>query len=411
MLNWAKPFNIFCFLDNCQYPETTSEFECLLAVGAKVSLELTDDVHAFEKLKSFYQLHKGWMFGFFGYDLKNNYEGLHSENVDRVSFPDIHFFVPGIIIRLNRQSVTIFSDEPAEDIYRSIVNTSPYCSEYDLKVEIKTRISREDYLGKIKKIQNHIQRGDCYELNFCQEFYAEDVQVEALPLFQRLAALSNNPFSAFYKLRDKYCLCASPERYLKKSGKRLFSQPMKGTSGRDFGNKEQDEENRRYLLQSEKEKSENVMIVDLVRNDLSKVCRQSTVKVDELFGVYSFPMVHQMISTISGEMKENLSWVDVVKETFPMGSMTGAPKKRVMELIEAFEETKRGLFSGAIGYINPDEDFDFNVVIRSMMYNEPGRYLSFQTGSAITFYSKPEDEYKECLLKAKAMIKILGGEN
>jgi para-aminobenzoate synthetase component I len=211
-----------------------------------------------------------------------------------------------------------------------------------------------------------------------------------------------------YKLDDTFCICASPERYLKKEGHKIFSQPIKGTSKRDLVNAANDLQNKNYLSANEKEKSENVMVVDLVRNDLSKVCREGTVKVEELFGVYSFPQVHQMISTISGQLKDNVHWVDIIKATFPMGSMTGAPKKRVMELIEQYEKTKRGLFSGAIGYVNPDGDFDFNVVIRSIFYNASRKYLSFNAGSGITFYSDAEKEYEECLLKAAAMKKVVG---
>ncbi len=169
----------------------------------------------------------------------------------------------------------------------------------------------------------------------------------------------------------------------------------------------EDEITKKYLAESSKEKSENVMVVDLVRNDLSRICKAGSVKVDELFGIYSFPQVHQMISTISGELEDRLNWIDCVKETFPMGSMTGAPKKKVMELIEQYEQTKRGLFSGAIGYVKPGGDFDFNVVIRSILYNEEEKYLSFQTGGAIIYQSNAAQEYEECLVKAEAMMKVL----
>ena len=152
------------------------------------------------------------------------------------------------------------------------------------------------------------------------------------------------------------------------------------------------------------------MIVDLVRNDLSKICREGTVRVEELYGVYSFPQVHQMISTISGEIRANISFSETIRSTFPMGSMTGAPKKRVLELIEQYEKTKRGIFSGALGYIDPGGDFDFNVVIRSILYNASNRYLSFQAGSGITFYSDADQEWEECLLKAKAIMQVLGSD-
>jgi para-aminobenzoate synthetase component 1 len=154
--------------------------------------------------------------------------------------------------------------------------------------------------------------------------------------------------------------------------------------------------------------AENLMIVDLVRNDLAKSSKPGSVKVEELFGIYSFKQLHQMISTVSSIKRENVDPVEVIKNAFPMGSMTGAPKIRAMELIEKYETTKRGVYSGASGYFTPEMDFDFNVLIRSIFYNDTANKLSFQVGSAITYDADPEYEYKECLLKAKAIFEILG---
>lgn len=410
MLNWVKPFNIFCLLDNQQYHFDEPAFECLLAAGSKANLEINAQ-GALDALKDFYDRHKGWMFGHLSYDLKNELEQLHSENWDGITFPDLHFFVPQIVVQLTKEKVTIYGDADAASVFKSIESCIILKVPTPGVFSIQNRISKESYIESVKKIQQHILRGDAYVLNFCQEFYATPVTIDPLSVYEQLVQLSPNPFAALYKLKDRYCICASPERYLKKKGDTILSQPMKGTAVRNAEDKILDEANRQYLLNSEKEKSENVMVVDLVRNDLSKVCKEGTVKVEELFGVYSFPQVHQMISTISGALKENIHWVDILKATFPMGSMTGAPKKRVMELIEVYEQTKRGLFSGSIGYIDPNGDFDFNVVIRSMLYNQEAKYLSFQTGSAITFYSDAEKEYEECLLKAAAMKQVLQVKN
>ena len=406
MLNWVKRFNIFCLLDNCHYHFDEPAFECLLAAGATHRLEMPAG-KTFSALKDFYNVHKGWLFGHFGYDLKNEVEQLKSSNFDGIGFSDLHFFVPQIVLQLNEKQVTIFYSGNAQTIFDAINITSIKEENQPASFEIKNRIAKEDYIAIVKKIQQHILRGDCYELNFCQEFYAENVEINPLTVYQKLTELSPNPFSSLYKVDNNYCICASPERYLKKNGMKIFSQPIKGTSGRNLFDKYIDEKNKQLLSNSSKEKSENVMVVDLVRNDLSKICKEATVKVDELFGVYSFPQVHQMISTISGEIKDGLHWVDAVKATFPMGSMTGAPKKRVMELIEQYEQTRRGLFSGSIGHVNPAGDFDFNVVIRSILYNADNKYLSFQTGGAITFYSDAEEEYNETLLKAQAIKNVL----
>jgi para-aminobenzoate synthetase component 1 len=218
--------------------------------------------------------------------------------------------------------------------------------------------------------------------------------------------LSKAPFSCYFKFDGKYLLSASPERFLKKQGSKLISMPIKGTARRGK-NIEDDLALRRKLLADQKERSENVMIVDLVRNDLSRSSVEGSVKVEELFGIKTFPQVHQMVSTITGVLRDDVHFVDAIRNAFPMGSMTGAPKVRAMELIEQYEKSKRGLYSGAVGYITPEGDFDFNVVIRSLLYNSLNHYLSFHVGSAIVFDSAPEKEYEECLLKAKALIQVL----
>ena len=243
-------------------------------------------------------------------------------------------------------------------------------------------------------------------MNFCQEFYAENCGILPSEVFLRLNELSLAPYACFYKWNERYLLCASPERFMKKIGKTIISQPIKGTIKRGKTHKE-DQKLKEQLLNSEKDRAENVMIVDSVRNDFARSCKAGTVKVEELFGIYSFQQVHQMISTIKGTLKPDCHFIDAIKNTFPMGSMTGAPKVITMETIEQYEHTKRGLYSGAVGYITPDGDFDFNVVIRSILYNNLTNYLSFQVGGAIVYDSDPESEYEECLLKAKAMRAVL----
>ena len=343
-----------------------------------------------------------------GYDLKNETEQLTSQNFDGLQFADVHFFVPKIVLQLTKTSLTIFSDdESASDIFNAILTSSNKINEEPTpKITIKNRLSKEAYLQTIEKLRQHITKGDCYEINFCQEFYAENAVINPLAIYSKLSNASPTPFSGFYKIDDKYGICASPERYLKKEGNKIISQPIKGTAKRSK-NSAEDECNKTELRNSPKERSENVMVVDLVRNDLSRVCKQGSVKVEELFGIYSFPQVHQMISTIVGEVDDDVHWTDIVKHTFPMGSMTGAPKKRVMQLIEQYEKTKRGLFSGAIGYVTPSGNFDFNVVIRSILYNATNKYLSFTTGGAITFNSNAESEYAESMLKAEVMKRVL----
>ncbi|MBL0356057.1 MAG: anthranilate synthase component I family protein [Chitinophagaceae bacterium] len=408
MLNWANRFNIFCLLDNQQYHFESPVFECLLAVGAKKNI-VANAGNAFTALKAFSISNKGsWLFGHLCYDLKNETEQLQSGNIDGINFPDLHFFEPEIVLQLTRDELVVTTGQDAALVFQEISACSSFINQtVSHIVPVNNRIAKQQYMDTIKKIQSHILRGDCYEINFCQEFFAEAVTIDPVAVYSKLSVISPNPFAALYKFNDKYCICASPERYIKRTGNQIISQPIKGTAQRNLNDQQLDNSNREELVQSEKERSENVMVVDLVRNDLSRICTQGSVKVDELFGIYSFPQVHQMISTISGQVADDLHWVDIIKATFPMGSMTGAPKKRVMELIEQYEQTKRGLFSGAIGYIKPNGNFDFNVVIRSVLYNAGTRYLSYQTGGAITFNSNAEAEYEECLLKATAIKQVL----
>ncbi len=399
MLNWANRFNIFCFLDNNQYSYENPQFECILAAGAVKSVTLSNDT-AFADLRSFSESNPGWLFGHFNYP---------SASANETGFPAGFFFTPETIVRMDNGHVMIESSVASpEEIFTAInAHGADVEKRTGTHVSVRSRFTESQYLDIIASIKKHIQRGDCYELNFCQEFYSTEASADPLYLYHRLTAVSPNPFAAFYKLHDKYCLCASPERFLKKTGPIVCSQPIKGTSKRDLSNAANDLAGKEYLSGSTKEKSENVMVVDLVRNDLSRICTEGSVTVKELFGIYSFPQVHQMISTIQGRVDETVHWTTVIEACFPMGSMTGAPKIKVMELIAQYESYPRGLFSGSIGYVTPEGDFDFNVVIRSLFYNETKKYLSFNAGSGITFYSDPALEYIECMMKASAILRVL----
>lgn len=405
MLNWVNRFSIFCLLDNHGYQTAYHSEECLLAAGCRKSFS-ADAGKALKGLQQFIDSSSRMLFGHLGYELKNEIEELSSKNKDKLGFPATFFFEPEIIIRLSAHEIEIEAadDISANKIFEEIMSADEVLAATNTSsLHIRQKVSKADYINTIQQLQKHILRGDCYEINYCMEFFADEAVVDPLAVYQKLSASSPNPFSALYKLEDKWLICASPERFLKKERNKILSQPIKGTSSRFLQNEKQDAASRQHLFTSEKDRSENVMVVDLVRNDLAKVCKEGTVKVDELFGVYSFPQVHQMISTVSGELKDHISFTEIIKATFPMGSMTGAPKRKVMQLIDQYEKSARGIFSGAVGYISNNGDFDFNVVIRTIMYNASEKYLSFMAGSGITFYSDTQKEYEECLLKAEAM--------
>lgn len=409
MLNWCRRFNIFILLDSNGYYPEQSGFEWKLAAGCKESVSL-ERGNGLNKLQAFHDRHKTWLFGHLGYELLNEKKEALPVTGREVDFGDGFFFIPEIIISLKEQELTIECASLLHETILAEIQASPAVIDKTVQetIILEHGITAETYLEKILALKRHILRGDCYEINFCQSFYANDTSIDPLSVYHQLAALSPNPFGAFYRLYDNYCLCASPERFIKKTSGTIISQPIKGTAKRNLEDEALDIAARNYLLNSEKEKSENVMIVDLVRNDLSKVCKEGSVHVTELLAVYPFPQVYQLISTIEGNVEAETPFTAILEACFPMGSMTGAPKKRVMELIEQYEQTPRGLFSGSIGYITPSADFDFNVVIRSLMYDATKKLLSFKAGGGITFNSIPEQEYEECLLKMEAIRKVLG---
>ena len=407
MLSWCNRFNICSFLDNHHYQLPGHSYECLIGCGSVASVAANAG-NALSDLQLFLDAHTDWCFGHLGYDLNNETEGLQSVQENRIGFSDLFFFIPQYVFQLSDHEISIGSlKEDHAEVFQQISHQPVTSSSHHTAVYIQERISKVEYIKTVQTIQQHILRGDCYELNYCMEFFAEGVALDPLQTYQSLTNISPNPFSAFYKVENSYLLCASPERFLRKQGNQLLSQPIKGTLKRDPLDTAEDDVLKNQLYKSEKDRSENVMVVDLVRNDLSRVCKEGTVKVDELFGIYTFPQVHQMISSVSGEVKEGMKLTDLIRATFPMGSMTGAPKRRVLQLINQYEQTKRGLFSGAVGYISPDGNFDFNVVIRSILYNATSNYLSYLVGSGITFYSDAEKEYEECLLKASAIKNVL----
>lgn len=412
LLEWARQFEEVVWLDSNGHRKEPSSFEALLAVEARTSLSC-DSPNAFNSLKAYQQNCRDWIFGYLSYDLKNDVERLTSSNVDELDFPDLFFFQPKRIIVLNDKGVTFnylteVSDQIESD-FKSILECGGGRSVLESSlapIRIHMRIFKDQYFRNVERLLAHIRRGDIYEANFCQEFYADDTQIEPLETYQRLNAISKPPFATFLKMGERYVLSASPERYLRKTGGTVISQPIKGTARRAL-RIEEDERLKTALEQDEKERAENIMIVDLVRNDLAKNALKGSVTVEELCAVYSFEQVHQMISTISARVSDGENPVDIIKDTFPMGSMTGAPKVSAMKIIEELESFRRGVYSGAVGYFTPEGDFDFNVIIRSILYNRHKRYVSFSVGSAITAKSIPEKEYEECLLKAKAMRQVL----
>ena len=381
----------------------------LLAFGVEKSTESLglDD---FVALDDFVQHQKGeYIFGFLTYDLKNKIEDLTSSHNDRFGFPSFYFFVPTYVVRITDKKPTFIKGELNEFSKSYVEQFLDESSTQTEKLTLAPRVSKRQYLQKVEKLQEHIQQGDIYEVTFCQEFYAENCTLNPYATFWKLEEKTNAPFASFVHWNNRFLLSGSPERFLKKEGRTLISQPIKGTAKRGE-NIQEDQRIKDELRASEKERAENIMIVDLVRNDLSRIAEKASVEVRELCGLYSFNTVHQLISTVQAQLKSSVTFSDLLKALFPMGSMTGAPKISAMELIEAHESFFRGLFSGSVGFIAPNGDFDFNVVIRSIFYHQDNNYVSCPVGGAITKASDPELEFEECLLKVKAMQEILRNE-
>jgi para-aminobenzoate synthetase component 1 len=401
MLNWLRRFNIFCLLESHQYPGRS--FEWLAGAGVARSVG-AEGLHN-GTLDRFVQEER-WAFGHLAFELQHAAFGLAGPSADPIDFPPCFFFAPQVLLRASGDVLTIEAADP-DKVWQQLQEADDQPGSAGPPVSITETLSRAGYIDRVNALLRHIRRGDCYEINFCQEFHAQAPAFEPFAAYRLLAGLSPAPFGAFYRLDERYLLCASPERFLQKKGSRLTAQPIKGTARRQPDDEEADAALREGLRQSAKERSENVMVVDLMRNDLSQVCEKGSVHVPELFGLYTFPQVHQMISTVEGTLEPVVHFSEILKATFPMGSMTGAPKKRVLELIRQYEPTARGLFSGSVGYFH-EGDFDLNVVIRSLLFNARSGFLSYQAGSGITSYCDPEAEWEECRLKAAALERVLG---
>ena len=404
---FSEKYKHFCLLDSNSsennVPDRYFEYDFICAFDAIETLSSCDN--SILKVKNFHSKFNDWMFGYFSYDLKDEFFNLSSKGIDNLNSDHISFFIPKYVMLVKDNQLEVLTHKNKESITSLINQISNYnCNEQKINnINFKARESKNSYLQKINKIKLHIKRGDIYEINYCQEFFNDNILISAHNIFYHLNKSTKSPFASFLK-NDKINLMGfSPERYLCKNNSKVISQPIKGTSRRSNDSVE-DNYLFNNLLKSKKDISENIMIVDLVRNDLSITAKSGSVNVDKLCGVYSFSNVHQMISTISSELETGTHFTDVIKSSFPMGSMTGAPKKMALTLIDKFEENKRSIYSGSVGYITPDGDFDFNVVIRSLIYNYKRKYLSLSVGGAITSKSIPLKEYEECIIKAQPIF-------
>jgi len=406
-LQWASLFNsACCFHSQGHINDPYHAIDVLIAAGADTELKIDDEGQAFAQIQRFLTDHpQHFIPGFLTYDLKNEIEDLETKHPNEQGIPVAYFFIPQHVIQINDNQVTIQSNDPSK-AYQEIISSDISTTLVNFQGTLKAKMTKEAYDIAFHHLHAHIHRGDIYEINLCQEFFAEQAQLNPLAAYWQLSAISPTPFSCYFKAHENYILSASPERFLAKRRQTLISQPIKGTAPRGK-TPEEDALYRRQLLEDQKEISENVMIVDLVRNDLTRCAQPRSVRVKELMGLYSFQQVHQLISTIIAQEKDGMAPIDTIKALFPAGSMTGAPKISAMKLADQYEFSRRGLYAGSMGYFAENGDYDFNVVIRTLLYNTHKKRLSFHVGGAITATAEAEKEYAECLLKAQAIMQLL----
>ncbi|MFL2601971.1 MAG: chorismate-binding protein [Flavobacteriaceae bacterium] len=403
-ISLSKKKSNFILLNSNDFSDT---YDAIIAYDELSSIKSKNN--SLSKLDNYIKEKKDWVFGFLSYDLKNEIEILNEKNIDVFDLPNVYFFQPKTIWLIKNNIATIISinkDAVIND-WNEIISLTNFINENEKNnIELFFRNTKDEYVDKVKKIKERIIRGDCYEMNFCFDIFNDNKTIDPYYTYNKLNEYTKSPMSTFLKIEDLFLISSSPERFLKKIDNIITSEPIKGTAKRG-ANKSEDKLNVKNLLSSPKELSENHMIVDLVRNDLSKIAKKGSVIVKKLNELNTFKRVHQLVSSINAIINPNTKFSHIIRATFPMGSMTGAPKIESMKIIDEYESTKRGLYSGSVGYIKPNMDFDFNVVIRSIIYSKKHKKINISVGSAITFKSNADSEYDECLLKAEPMIKSL----
>lgn len=396
--HYSKKFEHSCILDSCQLNTGVhgGNYEFLAAFGAKKVWT------SYDEFSSQLDHNSDWLFGIFSYDLKNKFENLTSNNEAIIETPELLFFIPEILIGIDKSNqVELILGSISDDFGNPAIKTE------SRKVsQSNSSISKDIYLNKIADIHELIKAGEVYELNYCVPHSINYLSFDPIQFQLDLIKKSPVPMASYLKASHLHLCGASMERFIMKRGHKIISQPIKGTIKKGTS-VEEDTLLISQLENSEKDRAENVMIVDLVRNDLNRVCKVGTVNVSELFGIYSYLQVHQMISTVEGELQNDRTLTNIIQSTYPMGSMTGAPKIASMKQIEKLENFKRGWYSGALGYVTPNNDFDFNVVIRSVLCDTNEKVLNYNAGGAITIDSNAESEWNEVQLKTKAITEVL----
>ncbi len=409
LVDYAKSFDVHCLLyTGFHHPQdsVSDTYSFLVGLGVQQCFSADRGSEVFYDLENAPGIKLGYVAYEYAFDTP--IRTLHPANVPPPF--QTYWFTPQCLVykKHHEKDIVISGPNPEETLAEILKCILPSPLSPSLSPQLfKPLVSPDTYILNVEQIIEDITQGDYYELNYCQEFLCHDFTEDPYKVWKNSYSNNKVPFASFFRYKDFYVISSSPERFIKREGKSLFSQPMKGTQKRSH-NPVEDTTLIKQLQDNQKERAENIMIVDLVRNDMCRCCMPGTVNADELCRVYTFPTVHQMISTISGQLRESVSLAEVLHYLFPMGSMTGAPKKMVMGRIAQYEQTGRGVYSGAIGYIDNDHNWDLNVVIRTLVVNTQLQKASYHVGGAITCDSTPDQEYKECMLKGRFWQRLFG---
>jgi para-aminobenzoate synthetase component I len=409
LLHWAAAQPYCAWLESCGSDvDRYGKYEYILGIATGLDADVYHDLADLEDAMRHEKM--AWRFGFLSYELKAEIEPrLETDLPSSVEFPNMGMFKADVVISKERGSDEIvFEHGWSEQVMKAIAMAAVHKGGVSGFSGFESNFDKAEYCATVERLREHIREGDVYEINLSQCFSATGIIHSPAALYEALVEKSPVPFAGYCKWKGLHLLCASPERFLRLQRHNIITQPIKGTAAR--GNSPEADAQMAYRLRNSiKEQAENVMIVDLSRNDLHRSCEIGSVAVPHLFEVQTFPQVHHLVSTVTGRKRRDVHAIQVIRNTFPPGSMTGAPKVRACELIAEYEGLSRGVYSGALGYIAPSDDFDFNVVIRSLVYDAGAHQMSYHVGGAITWDSDPEAEYAETLLKAKAIAGLFGG--
>ncbi|MCX7694655.1 MAG: aminodeoxychorismate synthase component I [Caloramator sp.] len=399
-----KPQYSITYLDG----KTSIDYGDRIEIVKEPPLKVLDEIIKGNKGLGTGLVFDGGLVGYLSYDFGEEIMGIKSKDNSPIQIPSIYFeYFEDFIVVDNRNNLTyVVTDD--NGIINKIKDINYVEPKEDIDVNLKSNFEFEEYCRAVERVREYIRCGDVYQVNISQQFYGRG-KLNPIYIYSKFRRANYGPYNALIRVEDKYILSTSPEQFLRKRGDLITTRPIKGTV-KKVEDKKENERLKRELYQSEKCRSELLMIIDLERNDLSRICIPGTVRVESLFDVEEYSTVNHLVSTIKGNLLENVGFKEIIEAMFPGGSITGAPKLRSMEVINEIEKVNRGIYTGSIGYISNNGNMDFNIAIRTAVMDKES--IIYNVGGGIVWDSNPEDEYEETLHKGRAIYNSLvkGGE-